>query len=114
MSPYSKESILWRKNNEKFIIEWQKRIEDLRNLGHLENWTYERLEFEIAQRLATDLRRIYDFACSYTRRYKTGKFRKYMADAVREIIDYGVVEPNRLKRLQKAIETTVRRMNEKK
>lgn len=114
MSPYSERSKQWREKNKEFIVEWQKKVDDLRNLGNLENWTYERLEIEIAQQLPSNLRKIYDFALSYIRRYKTGRFREYMAETAKEILDHGTIEPSRLDRLKKSIETAVRRMNEKK
>ena len=114
MSPYSEKSKQWRAKNKEAISEWQQKIADLRNLGNLENWTYERLEIEIAQLLSSDLRKVYDFSISYIRRYKRGNFREYIAGAAKEILDYGTIEPSRLYRLRRAIETTIRRMHGKK
>ena len=111
MSPYSERSKQWRQLNKSSIVEWQNKIADLRNLGNLENWTYERLEIEIAQRLPSGLRKIYDFALSYIRKYKRGNFREYIAGVAKEILDYGTIEPERLIRIQKAIQTTIRRMH---
>lgn len=110
MTPYSDTSKRWREKNKESISEWQKTIADLRNLGNLENWSYERLEMEIAQRLDTELRKIWDFSLMYSLKYKKSNLSKFFGSALSEIRDYGTIEPSRRRRLLKAIETTGRKM----
>ena len=91
----SKRTLEWRTKNSAAIFEWRQKIADLRNLSNLESWSYEKLEIEIAQLLHPKLREIYDFATSYSRRYKKGPFKQYMDEAVAEIVEYGSIEPSR-------------------
>jgi hypothetical protein len=114
MAPYSDQSKRWREQNQESIRQWQAEIADLRHLGNLENWTAERLEIEIAQKLDADLRTIWDFASRYSRRYKKSKLGQFFKKALVEIIDYGIIEPSRKKHLLRSIETTRRKMNARK
>lgn len=61
------------------------------------------------QRLYQRMRDVFIFAKNYIARYKSGKFRKLMADVYTEIIQFGVVEPSRLNALKKAIDSFKRR-----
>ena len=110
MAPYSEKSKRWREENHKFILEWRRKIDDLRNLGNLENWTHERLEIEIAQLLDSDLRKIWDFANMCTSHYRTSKLSEYFGRALAEIRDYGTIELSRKNKLLKSIERTRRKM----
>ena len=113
MAPYSEKSKQWRRNNEASIVKWRKTVEELRNLANLENWTYERLDIEIAQRLDTDLRKIWDFSLKYSTRYKKSRLSKFYGSTLSEIRDYGTIEPLRKRQLFKAIETTRRKIHGK-
>lgn len=113
MAPYSEKSKQWRAHNKESIEKWQETVADLRNLANLENWTYERLDIEIAQRLDTDLRKIWDFSLKYSMRYKKSSLGKFFGTALTEIRDYGTIEPSRKERLLKAIETTRRKWHGK-
>lgn len=114
MAPYSDKSKKWRENNKEVVNKWRVQVDELRNLANLENWSYERLEIEIAQKLHPKLREIYDFASSYARRYKSGKFRKMMAEAAAEIAEFSTIEPSRFYTLKRAIKGAQRRIDEKK
>lgn len=114
MAPYSDKSKRWREKNKENVKTWRELVGELRNLANLENWSYEKLEIEIAQKLHPKLREIFDFASSYAREHKSGKFRKLMADVDAEIIEFGTVEPSRFYSIKKAIEGAKRRMNEEK
>lgn len=113
MAPYSEKSKQWREKNKESIADWRKTIEDLRNLANLENWSYERLDMEIAQRLDTDLRKIWDFSLMYSLKYKKSNLGKFFGSALTEIRDYGTIELSRKKRLLAASETTRRKMHGK-
>jgi len=110
----SKRTIEWREKNRDAVTQWRNSIAELRKVANLENWAYERLEIEIAQRLPSKLREIFDFTTSYTRRYKSGKFRKYMDEAASEIIEYGTLEPSRYYTLIKNISIVKEKMHGKK
>ena len=114
MTPYSYRSKSWREQSKESITAWQKQITDLRNLSNLENWTSERFEIEIAQRLDADLRKIWDFGSKYSRRYRKSQLGQAFKKALVEIIDYGTIEPSRKRGLLKAIETTRRKMHGKR
>jgi hypothetical protein len=110
----SKRTLEWREKNKEKIAEWRQRVQERRDLANLENWSYERLEIEIAQLLYPKLRVIYDYAINYTRRHKSGQFRELMANAVAEISEFGTIEPSRFNAINKAIEGAKRRINAKK
>lgn len=114
MAPYSEKSKQWREKNKEPIEKWQETVADLRNLANLENWTYERLETEIAQLLDSDLRKIWDFASMYASRYRKSNLGEFFSYVVTEVIDYGTIEPSRKESIRKAIETTRRKMYGKK
>lgn len=110
----SKRTLEWREKNKAKIAEWRQAVQELRNLANLENWSYERLEIEIAQLLHPKLRIIFDYAINYTRRHKRGQFRELMANTAAEIMEYGTIEPSRFNAITKAIEGAKRRVNAKK
>jgi len=112
--PYSDKSKRWREENKASVDAWRKTIEDLRQLANLENWAYERLEIEIAQRLDRELREIWDFGSWYSKKYPKSEFGLFLKKAVAEIVDHGTIEPSRKKRLLRAIETTRRKMHDKR
>ena len=114
MAPYSDGSKLWRQQNKDSVQKWQTEMNDLRNLANLENWTHERLDIEVAQRLDTDLRKIWEFCYRYTARYRGSNLAKFFGEALAEIREYGTLEPSRKRRLLKAIETTGRKMHGKR
>ena len=47
----SKRTLEWREKNRDAVTQWRNAIEELRKAANLENWTYERLEIEIARTL---------------------------------------------------------------
>lgn len=110
MSPQSDQGRQWRAIHKKQVEEWRAQIDELRNLANLENWTPERLEIEIAQRLPADLRIIWDFALEYLTRIKKTGFSQYLAEALREIREYGMIAPGRKMQLLKAIDTAKRKI----
>ena len=100
----------WREQNKEFIAQWRKKMDELRAWGYSENWHEERMEMEIAQLLDKELRNIWDFGLLYIYRTKSGSLREAFVDAIREIREYGTIEPYWKNHLLKSIETTRRKM----
>jgi len=109
--PLDKEkSKAWREKNKDAIVQWRKKMEELRNQSSAENWHYERMEMEVAQLLDKELREIWDFGIYYTGRTKSGSLRQAFVDALYEIREYGTLEPQWKRQLLGAIQTTKRKM----
>lgn len=110
MSFTNEKSRQWRHLHHQKIQEWRERIQELGRWANLERWTYERFDMELGQLLDQDLREIWFFAGFYVSRTKAGSLRKTFVDAIREIREYGTIEPSLKKRLLRAIQATKRKL----
>ena len=107
----SKRTIEWRERYSEKIKQWKKEMEELRARSYEENWTQDRYQMEIMQKIENQkMRDVFIFAKNYIARYKRGKFRELMAKAYQEMVDYGVIEPSRLTYLERSINTARRKM----
>lgn len=58
-----------------------------------------------------ELKDIWFFVTSYVGRYPRSNLSKFFSEVIDEIKDFGTMEPLRLKRVLKSVETTRRKMD---
>ena len=112
MSPYSETSKLWRERNKALIALWKRKFQDLLERRRIESWDTEKFEMEIGNALGDqELKDVWFFVTSYVARYPASKLSKFFSEVIDEIKDFGTMEPLRLKRVLKSVETTRRKMD---
>lgn len=112
MAPYSEASKLWRERNKDLIALWKRKFQDLLERRRIESWDTEKFEMEIGNALEDQkIKDIWFFVTFYVVRYPRSNLSKFFSEVVDEIKDFGTMEPLRLKRVLKSVETTRRKMD---
>ncbi len=112
MAPYSEKSKKWREENKVHIEEWKGKFKELLNRRTQEWWNTERFEMEIGSSLSdAKLRDAWFFITYYVAKstpYSKSQLVKFFKNAINEIIDFGILEPSRKRKLLKSV-ATIRR-----
>ena len=112
MSPYSKTSIDWREQNKEAVEQWKKKYQEIIAQSRQEWWSTEQLETEIGASLGDqELRDIWFFARWYIGSHRS-PLANFFGETMKELKNFGTLEPARKRRIMKSIATTRRKSNE--
>ncbi|MBI3017406.1 MAG: hypothetical protein HYY62_05370 [Deltaproteobacteria bacterium] len=99
----------WIKENQEYILKWKEIYEKLYRQSLEEWWSTQRFEQEIGSSLLdSELRDFWFFCGSYIEQHPNGQLAKDLKKALKDLKEFGTLEPSEKRRFLKTM-ATVRR-----